>query len=36
MSGVDAQGEPCTATIFWSIVQTHLFYSASSPVPMTQ
>jgi hypothetical protein len=24
---------PCTATNFWSIAHTHLFHSASSPLP---
>jgi hypothetical protein len=36
MSGVGAQDDPCTATIFWSIVRHHLIYSASSPVPLTE
>jgi hypothetical protein len=36
MSGVGAQGDPCTATIFWYIVRHHLIYSASSPVPLTE
>jgi hypothetical protein len=31
INGVGAQGNPCTVTIFWSIVQTHLLYSASTP-----
>jgi hypothetical protein len=31
MSGVDAQGDPCTATIFWSIVRPHLLHFSSSP-----
>jgi hypothetical protein len=35
MSGVEAQGDPCTATIFWSIVPSHVLYSSSSPVPPT-
>jgi hypothetical protein len=36
MSGVDAQGDPCTATMFWFIVRPHFLYSASSPVPLTK
>jgi hypothetical protein len=34
MSGVAAQGGPCTATIFWSVVRPHQHYSASSRVPL--
>jgi hypothetical protein len=34
---VGAQGDPCTATIFWSVVRPHiLLYSASSTVPLTK
>jgi hypothetical protein len=36
LSGVGIQVDPCTATIFWSIVHPHLLYSASSPVPLTK
>jgi hypothetical protein len=36
MSLVGAQGDPCTASIFWSIVRPHLLYSASRPVPLTK
>jgi hypothetical protein len=36
VGGVDAQGDPCTATIFWSIARRHMLYSASSPVPVTK
>jgi len=36
MSDVGAQGDPCTATVFFSIVRPHLLYSASSPVPVTK
>jgi hypothetical protein len=32
MTGVGAQGDPCTATIFWSVVRSHLLYSANSPI----
>jgi hypothetical protein len=35
MNVMDAQGDPCTGTIFWSIVPPHLLYSASSPLPLT-
>jgi hypothetical protein len=33
---VGAQGDPCTATIFWSIMSPHLLYSSGSPVPLTK
>jgi hypothetical protein len=33
---VGAQGDPCIATIFWSVVHPHLLYSASSPIPLTK
>jgi hypothetical protein len=33
MSGKGTQDDPCTTTIFQSIVHLHLLYSASSPVP---
>jgi hypothetical protein len=36
VSGMGAIGDPCTATISWSIVQSHLLYSASSPAPITK
>jgi hypothetical protein len=36
MSGVGTQGDPYTATIFWSIVRPHLLYSASSPVRLAK
>jgi hypothetical protein len=36
MNGVGAQGDPCIATILWSIVRPHLLYSASSPAPLTK
>jgi hypothetical protein len=36
MSGMGAQGDPCTATIFWSILSLLLLYSASSPVRPTK
>jgi hypothetical protein len=32
MSGVHAQGDPCTATIFRSVLRLHMLYSVSSPV----
>jgi hypothetical protein len=35
-SGVGALGDPCTATISWSIVRPNLLYSASSPLPLTK
>jgi hypothetical protein len=31
ISGVGAQGDQCTATIFWSFVRAQLLYSAISP-----
>jgi hypothetical protein len=36
ISRVGSQSDPCTATIFWSIVRPHMLYSASSPVPLTK
>jgi hypothetical protein len=36
MSEVDAQGDSCTATIFWSIMFPCLLYSASSSIPLTK
>jgi hypothetical protein len=33
---VVAQGDPCTATILWSIMSPHLLYSSGSPVPLTK
>jgi hypothetical protein len=36
MSGLGAQGDPCTATIFCPIVCPHLLYSASSPLSLTK
>jgi hypothetical protein len=36
MSGVAAQGNPCTVTIFWCIVRPHRLYSASSSVLLTK
>jgi hypothetical protein len=36
MSGVGAQGDPCTATILWSVVRPHPLYSTNSPVPLTK
>jgi hypothetical protein len=36
MSGIRVQGDPCTATIFWSIARLHPLYSASSPVTLTK
>jgi hypothetical protein len=35
-SGMSAQGDPCTDTIFWYTVRPHLLYSASSTVPLTK
>jgi hypothetical protein len=34
MNEVGAQGDPCAATVLWSVVRPHLLYSASSPVPL--
>lgn len=34
-SGVCAQGDRCTVTIFWSILHLHLLYSTCSTVPLT-
>jgi hypothetical protein len=36
MIEVGAQGDPCTATIFWFIVRHCLLYFAGSPVPPTK
>lgn len=36
VSEVGAQGGPCTATIFCSIVHLYPLYSASSPEPLTK
>jgi hypothetical protein len=36
MSEARAQGDPCIVTIFWSIMRSHLLYSANSPVPLTK
>jgi hypothetical protein len=36
MRGVGAQGDPCTATIIWSIVHLHVLYSASSSILLTE
>jgi hypothetical protein len=33
---VGAQGNPCSATILWSIVRPHLLYSTSSLIPLRQ
>jgi hypothetical protein len=36
MSGMGAQGYPCTTAIFWSIVCQHLLYSTSNPISLTK
>jgi hypothetical protein len=36
ISGVDTQGEPYTATILWSIINSYLLHSASSPILITK
>jgi hypothetical protein len=36
VSGLAAQGHPCTATICWFTVRPHLLYSASSSAPLTK
>jgi hypothetical protein len=36
VSGVDAQGDPCTATISWSIAHSSYFPFASSPSSTTK